>query len=71
MLGIMLTAGVWEDVTDIVSQVGFPIAMCAALFWKINDQDNKHQKEMEAVTEALNNNTLAMQKLVDKLEDGR
>lgn len=70
-MGIMLTAEFWNGITGMISQVGFPIAMCVALFWKINDQDNKHQKEMETITKALNNNTLVMQKLVDNLEDDK
>lgn len=59
------------DITSIVtviSQAGFPIAACIALFWKINKQDEDHSKESKELTEAINNNTLVIQKLIDKLE---
>jgi len=51
-----------------ISSVGFPIVVAAALFWKMNKQDQDHKEEMQKVTEAVNNNTLALQKLVDKWE---
>lgn len=50
-----------------ISTVGFPIVVAAAMFWKMNKQDEDHKMEMEKVTEAVNNNTLVIQKLVDKL----
>ena len=51
-----------------ISTVGFPIVVAAAMFWKMNKQDEDHKAEMMKVTEAVNNNTLALQKLIDKLE---
>lgn len=50
-----------------ISTVGFPIVVAAAMFWKMNKEDEDHKVEMEKVTEAVNNNTLVIQKLVDKL----
>lgn len=51
-----------------ISTVGFPIVVAIALFWKMNKQDEDHKSEMLKVTEAINNNTIALQKLIDKLE---
>ena len=50
-----------------ISTVGFPIVVAAAMFWKLNKQDEDHKEEMAKVTEAVNNNTLALQKLLDKI----
>lgn len=69
------------DVTMLVSligSVGFPIVACGAMAWyvkyqmDINNQQIKalteeHKAEMLEVTSALNNNTLALQRLCDKL----
>lgn len=66
--------------SEIISTVGFPIVcfiICGYYvkyredknddkFDKINTQ---HNEEMKQVVAALNNNTLALQKLTDKLED--
>ena len=58
-----------NDVVTIISTVGFPIAACVVLFWQIDEMRKSHKEEMDGVKEALNNNTLVVQKLVDKLSD--
>lgn len=57
-----------NDVMTAISTLGFPIVMCGALFWKMLRQDEQHKEEMDKLSEALNNNTLALTKLTDKLE---
>ena len=52
-----------------ISTVGFPIVVAGAMFWKMNKQDDDHKEEMQKVTEAINNNTIALTKLIDKLEN--
>ena len=49
-------------ITQIVSTVGFPIAFCLLMYL-----DNK--KKVETLTEAVNNNTLVMTKLVERMCD--
>ena len=67
------------SILQLISTVGFPIVACGGMAWyvkyatdkereertKMNDQ---HKQEMTEVTTALNNNTLALQKLCDKLD---
>lgn len=64
---------------ELISNNLFPIAMSVALFWKINDQDKQHnqqletqakqhKEEMDAMSDALNNNTIAITRLVDHFE---
>lgn len=50
-----------------ISTVGFPIVMCGALFWYMINQRDAHKEEINKMTDAINNNTLALQKLLDKL----
>lgn len=52
-----------------ISTVGFPIVMCGALFWKMDKQDKEHKEEMNKSTEAINNNTVVLQKLMQMLSD--
>lgn len=54
-------------ITHIVSTVGFPITMCVALLWYIKEISDNHKQETEKFTEALNNNTLVLQKLCDTI----
>lgn len=55
------------NVVQIISTVGFPIAMCLLFFWYINKMNEKHDDEVNKLSEAIHNNTLVMQKLVDRL----
>lgn len=70
-----------ETVVQIVQSVGFPIAMCIAMGAYVKYTEDKsreerveiqtqHAEEMESIKTALNNNTLALQKLVDELNKG-
>lgn len=59
------------DITNImqaISTVGFPIAMCLILMWYIKSNDDNHKEEMDKITDALNNNTIALTKLASKLD---
>lgn len=51
------------DFTTLISSVGFPIAACIAIFWQMNRQSENHKTEMDHLTEALHNNTVALSEL--------
>lgn len=54
-------------VSQLVTTIGFPIVMCGAMAWYIKYVTDKHDNEMKTVIDALNNNTLVIQKLCNKL----
>ena len=54
-------------ITQLIGSLGFPIAMCVAMFWMLFKQSEQHKSEMDKITEALNNNTIALTKLATKL----
>lgn len=54
----------FSAVSQMISSVGFPIAACVALFWQMNRESTQHKEEMDALKESLNQNTLAITKLV-------
>lgn len=56
-----------ENIVSIITQLGFPVAMCLLLFWYITKKDEAHKEEIDKMSEAVNNNTIVMQKLIDKL----
>lgn len=60
-----------NTVAQFISTLGFPIAVCLLCFWYINKREQQHKDEISDLSTAINNNTLVMQKLVDKLEDDR
>lgn len=51
-----------------ISTLGFPIVMCGAMFWYMIKEKDAHKEEMNSVTEALNNNTIIIQKLCYRLD---
>lgn len=62
-----------------IGSLGFPIVACVAIGWffaKVNDNyrndikelQSTHREEVKAMTDAINNNTLVIQKLIDKME---
>lgn len=57
-----------NSIIQLVGSLGFPIVACGALFWRMVKSDEQHKEEMNKVTESLNNNTMALVKLTEKLE---
>lgn len=65
---------------QLIGTLGFPVIACCAMayfFAKVNDNyrtdikelQSNHKEEIAKMTEAINNNTLVIQKLVDKMDD--
>lgn len=57
-----------QQIVELISKVGFPIAACLICFWYINKQQQQHTEETCQLREVLERNTLAIQRLADKLE---
>lgn len=65
-------------IITMIGSLGFPIVACIfiAIFFSktqdnyradIKDMQNLHKQETDKMTEALNNNTMALQRLIDKI----
>lgn len=65
-----------DQIWSAIGQYAFPIVACVVMGWyvkyiqdnyrkDISDISTRHKEEMDKVTQALNNNTLAIQKLTD------
>lgn len=57
-----------NDLSTLISTLGFPIAMCLIMCYYINKINDAHKEETGKFAEALNNNTVVLQKLCDKLD---
>lgn len=51
-----------------ISTVGFPIVMCVAMFWYLNEERKTHEKETAGLRESLDANTNAITQLKDLLD---
>ena len=52
---------------QVIQTLGFPIAVAVAMFWQNTKLQEQHKEEMSKITEALNNNTIALTELKDKI----
>lgn len=71
----------WEGLLQAITTVGFPIVCCIAMMWyvkyvtdqnreEISKLNEQHKQEMSEVTQAINNNTLALTRLCDMMQGG-
>lgn len=69
----------FSTIATMIGTLGFPIVACCGMayfFAKVNDNyrndikelQSNHKEEIAKMTEAINNNTLVIQKLVDKMD---
>lgn len=56
-----------NSVIQLVGSLGFPIVCCGALFWRMVKSDDQHKQEMDKISEVLNNNTVALTRLTEKI----
>lgn len=56
-----------STIVQIISSLGFPIACCVAMFWQNNKLNESHKEETSRLNEAVNNNTIALNHLIDKI----
>lgn len=57
-----------NELSALISTLGFPIGMCLIMCYYINKINDTHKQETDKFSEALNNNTVVLQKLCDKLD---
>lgn len=55
-------------VLQLISTVGFPIAMCIYLLFYIKSFDEKYCEQLTNMSKAIENNTLVITKLATKLD---
>lgn len=64
----METVSLMTALGQLIDTVGFPIGCCVLLFWWIQRSEKQHKEEISKLSDAVNNNTLVVQKLLDRLE---
>lgn len=57
----------YNAVSQIIGTLGFPIACTIAMFYMWNKEREQHREEAKEWTQALNNNTLVMEKISERL----
>lgn len=60
-----------QDIVTLITNLGFPIAVCIMMMFYIRELTKEHKAETKEFTEALNRNTVILQKLCDQLDTER
>lgn len=53
----------YELIMNAITTLGFPIVVCAALFWYINKQNENHKEEINALRSTITENTNILHEL--------
>ena len=56
-----------DELINLISTLGFPIAACVALFWYMNKQASAHKEETDKLKTSIDNNTLIITKLYERM----
>lgn len=57
----------FSTVIQAIGSLGFPIVACCALYYANLKSEEQHKEEQENIVEALNNNTIALTKLSERI----
>ena len=70
----VMEAFIMDDIVNIISSVGFPIAMTLLLFWymtkqndRIDKQNEAHKEETNSLKDAINKLEVAITALITKI----
>lgn len=59
----------WNAVIQLISTLGFPVVCCIALFWYMVKQRDLHKEEINELKKSIDNNTIILTRLYEKLGD--
>jgi len=57
-----------DELNQLIVNFGFPIVACGAMAWYVKYITDKNYNEIEKLKDTINNNTIALTKLVDFLK---
>lgn len=52
-----------NDIVTLISNLGFPIVVCIALFYYMNKQNERHNSETDKLSETVQQNTKVLTEL--------
>ena len=61
---------IWQTVGEFIRELGFPVYICCYLLYDRRLSDAAHKDEVGKMTDALNNNTQALSRILEVLRIG-
>lgn len=59
-----------QEITNVISSLGYPIVMSLILLYMMDNNEKKYDETIEGLRKTIENNTLTLTKLCEKLETG-
>lgn len=59
-----------QEITNVISSLGYPIVMSLILLYMMDGNEKKYDETIEGLRKTIENNTLTLTKLCEKLETG-
>lgn len=56
-----------SSIVTAIANMGFPAVMCILIFWRMDKQDENYKSVMQTMEKTIQENTIAITKLADKL----
>ena len=57
-----------QQILELINTVGFPIVCCLMMGYYIKYSDEKHTEEINELRKTVDNNTMALTRVLDKLD---
>lgn len=57
-----------NSIIQVISTVGFPIAMCLMMAWYIKTINQSYRDDIKSIQKSIDNNTAVIEKLSERLE---
>ena len=58
-----------EIAMQFITTIGFPIAMCLLIFYRMKEESEAHQNEVKTLREVISENTMILAQLKQLIED--
>lgn len=58
-----------QEITNVISSLGYPIVMSLILLYMMDGNEKKYDETIEGLRKTIENNTLTLTKLCEKLEE--
>lgn len=59
-----------QELANVISSLGYPIVMSLLLLYMMYDNEKKYDETIEGLRKTIENNTLTLTKLCERLETG-
>lgn len=58
-----------ETIMQFITTIGFPIAMCLLIFWRMWQESEAHREEVKTLKDTIQENTVILGQLKQLIED--